>query len=277
MIQYHKLVFPKDKEFGLTTFRHEDVGLKGVGSGKPHVDLSHLISKSEFAELDYEIGIGLVKNKSSLPGSVRGQMPPKLRRAFFNEIEPEVMNNLDHHDPDGRHRAAMKSMTRVERQKYALMVLGAAPVWHQLLYVRNIDPTPGYESIRPYWTEEGVALFPKVKAFAGRLPFKFLGRILIFATYPYAPIPPHRDWVQAPHREHHINISGHLGRPIYVYDEMRDQKHYLPKDVRAYMFNLRDYHGVDSFPRYSYTLKFEGLFDDDLCRELGLKDGFVWK
>lgn len=276
MIQYHKLVFPKDKEFGLTSFKHEDVGLKGV-MGRPYVDLSKLISQVDFDEIDYEIGIGLVKNKTGIPGSVRGQMPPALRKDFFRDIESEVMNNLDHYDPDGRHRIAMRDMNRIERQKYGLMVLGAAPIWHQLLYVRNIDPTPGYEKISPYWTDEGLALFPKVKALAEKLPFKFLGRILIFASYPHAPIPPHRDWVQAPHKEHHINISGHLGRPIYVFDELKNEKIYLPENVRAYMFNLRDYHGVDGFPRYSYTLKFEGLFSDELCAELEMPEGFVWK
>ncbi len=39
--------------------------------------------------------------------------------------------------------------------------MGGLPVWHQLIYIRNNDPTHGYEEIKPYWTEEAKKAFPK--------------------------------------------------------------------------------------------------------------------
>ncbi|MGE0632412.1 MAG: hypothetical protein AB7O96_08395 [Pseudobdellovibrionaceae bacterium] len=277
MHQYHRIIRPQDKEFGQTTFKHEDIGLKGV-TGRPFLDLGFLLSEEKFAELDFEIGVGIAKTRDAIPGgSVRGQIPPKLKNAFGGDLESEVMNNLSQLDPTGKHREAMRKMTRHERQKYCYMVLGSAPVWHQLLYVRNIAPTSGWEEIKPFWTKEGLELFPKVVEFAKTLPFKVLGRILIFCTYPYYPIPTHRDWIQIPHQDHHINVTSKLNRGIYVYDEKKDKKIYLPPEVRAYFFNLRDYHGVEAYPSYTYTLKFEGLFTDEFSQQIGLDEGYVWR
>ena len=56
------------------------------------------------------------------------------------------------------------------------------------------------------------------------LPFKNLGRVVIFCTYPYYPVHAHRDWIQCPHRDHHINFTSRFDRGIYVYDEIKDEK-----------------------------------------------------
>jgi len=277
MHQYHKIYRPKDKEFGLSTFAHEDIGLKGVG-GRPFIDLDFLLTQNQFNEMDFEIGVGMAKTKDAIPGgSVRGQIPPALRKDFGGVLESEVMNNLEHYDPTGKHREAMRTMERHERQKYCYMVLGSVPVWHQLIYIRNIAPTAGWQNIEPFWTKEGLKLFPKVVEYAKTLPFKVLGRVLIFCTYPHYPIPTHRDWIQTPHQDHHINITSKLNRGIYIYDEVKNEKTYLPPEVRTYFFNLRDYHGVEAYPQYTYTLKFEGLFTDEFANKIGLDEGYVWR
>ena len=44
---------------------------------------------------------------------------------------------------------------------------------------------------------------------------------------------------------------------------------------RAYLFNDRDYHGVSPVPYFTYTIRVDGQFDDELCEKLGLVDGRI--
>ena len=277
MISYEKLIQPKDK-FGIPTFKHEDIGMKGI-NGNPFVGFDSIIglTDNKWDELDFEIGVGLATNKTGIPGGmVIGEMPPKIAAETLGKLEPQIANNLDEIDPTGKHRSIMDKMTRHERQKYTYMVLGSTPIWHQLVYLRNYEVRKNMGHYEAYWTEEAKQLFPKVINFIETLPFKILGRVVIFCTYPYYPVPAHRDWIQQPHRDHHINFTSRFDRGIYVYDEIKDEKYYLDKNVRGYMFNLRDYHGVDACQLYSYTLKVEGIFTDKICDLLGLKDGFLY-
>ncbi|MFA5489572.1 MAG: hypothetical protein WC284_10180 [Candidimonas sp.] len=278
MIEYHKIIQPK-KEFDLPTFRHEDIGMKGI-NGEPFVVMDdHIgLTEKQWEEIDYEIGIGIATNETAIPGGiVFGEIPPKLVNEVGGLLEPQIMNNIESLDPDGRHRDAMRKMTRHQRQKYAYMVLGSVPIWHQLIYIRNYNmPNSKCGTYDAEWTDEGKKLFPKTIEFMKSMPMEYIGRVLIFCSYPSYPVPPHRDWIQSPHRDHHINFTSKKNRPIYMYDEIKNEKYYLDPNARSYLFNLRDYHGVDGYPRYAYTLKIEGMFDKSLQEKLNLKEGFLW-
>lgn len=277
MIKYEKLLPPKGP-FGIPTFKHEDIGMKGI-NGKPFVALDGYIGLTDeiWEEVNFEIGVGMAINKTGIPGGmVIGELPPKIAGNVLGKLEPQIANNIEEIDPTGKHIAVMKNMTRHERQKYTYMVLGSTPIWHQLIYLRNYEVPKDMRRYDAEWTDEAKSLFPKTIEFINGLPFKNLGRVVIFCTYPYYPVPAHRDWIQCPHRDHHINFTSRFDRGIYVYDEIKDEKYYLEPNVRSYLFNLRDYHGVDACQLYSYTLKVEGTFTDELCQELGLKDGYLY-
>ena len=59
--------------------------------------------------------------------------------------------------------------------------------------------------------------------------------------------------------------------------EKKKEKIYLQDGAKSYFFNNRDYHGVDPEPVYRYTLRVDGTFTDELCKELGLENGYTWK
>ena len=73
-----------------------------------------------------------------------------------------------------------------------------------------------------------------------------------------------------------VVVAREIGRDI-IWDEKKKEKVLLEKGARSYFFNNRDYHGVDPEPVFRYTLRVDGTFTDELCKELGLENGYTWK
>lgn len=266
------------------SYPYAEYGVKGVGKNRlPIVSMDQYIDHSRDQELHIECCKGLALSEEYKMGMVYGGIPPEeVARFGGHDCWSEMLIDIEKYDPTGVHRAALKEVIEQspgkEMQamyKYAYFAMGAVIPWFFALYLKKNDFGKKTQDLGQ-WTE-AAKLFPNVVDYINQLPFKTVGRVLFFTTYPNAGVVIHRDSVVAEHRDHNINLffaSG--GRPSFIWNEKTKEKTYLDKNARSYFFNNRDYHGVDPEPVFRYTLRVDGTFTDELCDQLGLENGHTW-
>jgi hypothetical protein len=277
--------FKKVADQTIVSFSYEEYGIMGVGKNRlPIVSMDDYINHDFDNELHIECCKGLALTNDYKMGMVYGGLPPEeVARFDGHDCWSEILHQIDEHDPTGIHRQALNDIAQrssdnplLAMYKYAYFALGAVIPWFFACYLKKTDfnkkTTDNGE-----WTETSI-LFPKVKEYLATLPFKEIGRVLLFTTYPHAGVVIHRDSVVAEHKDHNINLFFDGGwRPSFIWNEKTKEKVYLEKEAKSYFFNNRDYHGVDPEPVFRYTLRVDGTFTDELCKELGIIDGYTWK
>jgi hypothetical protein len=267
------------------SFDYQKYGIKGVGRNRsPMVNMDQYIDHSMNDELHTECCIGLAQSTEYKLGQTYGAVPRiEQERLGSNDCWSELMRNLEKYDPDGKHKKALEQLVETTPSenlvsafyKYAYFAMNAPIPWFFALYLKHTEFRNK--------TKDGGTLtaaaerFPKLLKYIDTLPFKAVGRILLFTTYPNAGVMMHRDSVMAEHKDHNINLFFTSGRPSYVWDEIENKKTYLDPSARSYFFNNRDYHGVDAEPMFRYTVRIDGTFTDEMQEKLALEDGYTWK
>jgi len=271
--------------FTVPHFNYEEYGINGVGKNRlPIISMDQYIDHSSDQDLHIECCKGLALADDIKMGMVYGALPPEeVQRFHGHDCWTEMIRDLEKYDPTGIHRLAIEDLIRSspgkEMQviyKYAYFALGSVIPWFFALYLKKNDFGKKTQDLGQ-WTESA-KYFPNVIKYLDTLPFKTIGRVLFFTTYPHAGVTIHRDSVVAEHSDHNINLFFDGGwRPSFIWDEKKKIKIYLSRDAKSYFFNNRDYHGVDPEPIFRYTLRVDGTFTDELCEELGLEQGKTWK
>lgn len=267
------------------SFDYIEYDVKGVGVNHlPMVNMDKYIDHSQDEELHRECCIGLAKSNGYQMSMFWGALPPEVRNEYEGRDSwSEMIRYLDQYDPTGYHRASLEEIVatsepkdRVVRiYKYAYFAMGAIVPWFFDLHLKT-NSFAGKGQLGQ-WTPVSEH-FPKLKAYLETLPFKSIGRVLFFTSYPNAGVAIHRDSFVEPHRDHNINLFFTGGdRKSFIWDAQKKEKIYLESGARSYFFNNRDYHGVDPEPRFRYTLRIDGVFTDNMQKELGLEDGYTWK
>lgn len=267
------------------SFGYDEFGAKGVGNSRQLIiPMDKYIDHSLDEELHIECCKGLALAEDIKMGMVYGALPPEEAERFAGKnCWSEMLLDIKKHDPTGVHLSALTDLIKQspgkETQviyKYAYFAMGSVIPWFFALYLKRNDFTSKTED-KGVWTDSA-RYFPKVIEYINKLPFKTIGRVLFFTTYPNAGVVIHRDSIVEEHKDHNINLFFTGGwRPSFVWDEITKEKFYLEKGSRSYFFNNRDYHGVDPEPVFRYTLRVDGTFTDELCKELGLENGYTWK
>lgn len=269
----------------IPSFPYKEYGIKGVGKKRlPIISMDQYIDHTMDHELHIECCKGLAQAEDIKMGMIYGGLPPEEVKRFNNHDSwSEMIRELDKYDASGVHSKAIKDLIfnnpGKEMQviyKYAYYALGAVIPWFFALYLKKSDFNKKTQDVG-HWTESS-KYFPKLINYLDTLPFKTIGRVLLFTTYPQAGVVIHRDSIVAEHSDHNINLFFDGGwRPSFIWDEIKKEKVYLPKNSRSYFFNNRDYHGVDPEPVFRYTVRVDGTFNDELCEKLYLEDGYTWK
>jgi hypothetical protein len=269
----------------IISYPYQEFGIKGVGRNRlPIVSMDQYIDHSQDEQLHIECCKGLAVCNDYNMGMVYGGLPPEEVTKFNgNDSWSEILYNIEQNDPTGVHRQSLKEVADMSpgleyqaMYKYAYFAMGAVIPWFFTCSLKRNNFFNKTNNTGE-WTENA-KYFPNVVKYLGTLPFKSIGRVLFFTTYPRAGVAIHRDSVVVEHKDHNINLffsSG--GRPSFIWDEKLKKKIYLEKDARSYFFNNRDYHGVDPEPVFRYTLRVDGTFTDELCQKLGLENGYTWK
>lgn len=270
----------------IPSFEYYEHGLCGVGKNKiPIVNMDPYIDHSMDKELHYEClkGLAITDIKDYKIAEAGGGFPPEeVARLQGHDGWTEVLKNLDQYDVDGLHKKniieILESDDIYKRRnliKYVYYALGANIPWFFVCYLKYgsfLDKTQQNDN----WTE-CAKNFPKLVEYVKSLPFKSIGRVMFFTTYPNTGVTIHRDLPVGEHKDHVINMYFDGGsRPSFVYDEVNKKKIYIDNTAKSYTFNNRDYHGVDPEPVFRYTLRVDGTFTDELCEKLNLEDGYVY-
>jgi hypothetical protein len=272
-------------QFYVPHFDYQEFGIKGVGKNRiPILSMDQYIDSSQDEELHIECCKGLALSNNYKMGMIYGSVPPEINAEFNGkDCWTEMLKNLKEHDSTGIHRKTIeeiidttdKDLIMQTVYKYCYYALGSIIPWYFALYLKKTSFSKKTEPNENYL--EDCKYFPKLMKYIDTLPFKHIGRILFFTTYPKAGVITHRDSVVSNHKDHNINLYFSAGwRPSYVWNELTKEKIYLEKGARSYFFNNRDYHGVDPEPVFRYTLRIDGTFTDELCDKLGLVDGYTW-
>ena len=267
-------------------FNYHEYGVKGVGKQKiPIVSMDKYIDHGMDAELHIECCKGLALSNDYKMGMVYGDLPPEeVARFDNNSCWSKTLNHLHEIDPSGLHHDALLDIAKKapkgqEMQaiyKYSYFALGSVIPWFFACYLKH-GSFLNKAMENDNWTENA-KYFPKLIEYIKTLPFKSIGRVMFFTTYPKAGVAIHRDSIVTEHKDHNINLFFDGGwRPSFVWDEVSKKKIFLPEGAKSYYFNNRDYHGVDPENIFRYTLRIDGTFTDELCEQLELEDGYTFK
>lgn len=284
MINDQKQTSKKIGNYDIPSFLYEEYGIMGVGKDKKSIiSMDNYINHDQDLELHIESCKGLALCNDFKMGMVYGGLPPEeILRFGGNDCWSEMLHNLEMYDPTGIHLEALKEVAdrsdtpHQAMYKYAYFAMGAVIPWFFACYLKKNEFNKKTKDLGG-WTENA-KFFPKVIEYINTLPFKEVGRILFFTSYPNAGVAIHRDSIVTEHKDHNINLFFEGGwRPSFIWNEKNKQKVYLENNARSYFFNNRDYHGVDSEPIFRYTLRIDGTFTDELCEKLNLENGYTWK
>jgi len=258
-------------------FDYKEIGPQGVGKNNlPIVNMDKYINSKFNEELHIECLKGLaLSEKHFKMGMFIGDLPPEEEKRLGTKSWSRILKD----SKDEIHLNAIKDLLEKTNSfrsayLYSYFGMGATIPWFFGLYLMDNKFTN--KSNNGIYNEDVIKNFPLLKKYIKTLPFKIIGRVMFFCTYPGAGVAIHRDWPMEEHSDHNINLFFTTGRPSFIWDEIKKEKIYLEKEATSYFFDNRDYHGVDAENTFRYTLRIDGTFEDEICDELGLIDGKTW-
>lgn len=115
---------------------------------------------------------------------------------------------------------------------------------------------------------EARRLLPKTVAFIESLPFREIGRCVLFGIEANDHAPAHRD--SEPGRAlsiaQSISFDPRGDKGFYLVDPAGQNQTVV--ESRIYWFNDMDYHGVLAAPRFRYSVRVDGVFEPDFVERL---------
>lgn len=273
--------------FSLDYHEYKEYGIKGVGTdGVPIVNMDPYIDHSMDDELHIEVCKGMALSKNYDLGRCNGAIAPFEREKYNADCLAITLSKIEELENSSVHIGALHEIVNKRQHesihdlhqavyRYCYYALNSIIPWFYVLYLKK---SSFFEKNNDggTWTNDSKH-FPKLLKYIDSLPFKHVGRVKIFTSYPGAGVICHRDGVVQAHRDHSINLFFLGYRPTYVWDEITKKKTFLEKGAKSYFFNNRDFHGVEAESVFRYTVRVDGEFTDELQKELKLDNGYTWR
>lgn len=110
--------------------------------------------------------------------------------------------------------------------------------------------------------------FPKTIEFVQSLPFQQIGRCNIMGLQSFDHGTVHRDGEpdEQDEPDHFITFVPGGEKRLFLWDP--EERREIFVDGRVFWFNDFDYHGVDSAPHFRYSIRVDGVFQDDFLKRL---------
>lgn len=269
-------------------------GLVGIWH-RPYIDLEPLLDLGALDEVHEEICLGLATVDVELTGggltsmgvtspSVRrdpyldygeaiAALTPDERRRFVSLAdEPELF------DPDELTAATFGDETDHPLSRAQELWLSYAkgvyfPWKVAYHFVQNDRWDDKHSGAGKSFGAEAERVFPKTVRFLRGLPFREIGRCLVFGLAANDHAPVHRDAEpgQSLSTLHAMSICPARNKRFFLTDPT--ETHELCVPSRAYWFNEADYHGVHADPFFRYSIRVDGVFDDAFFAELSRRHG----
>lgn len=243
----------KDDIFGnVYKFEHTDSPILGISDQTfynftPYCDF-------DMEKIDDEVCLALSTLDLSKYPTVSGVVPPKIL-----EQHPHLKFEHEYLYEYSEDKEMFRNMSQMERRKYLFFKKKITIPWFFILDLKPNMFKTRQKDLNP-WNEIS-SKFPYLKSCIEQMPFLEIGRVVIYGSWPDAAVPCHRDDLPTKEFGDHINFNPGGYRPVYIYDSITDKKTYLPEEYKFYAFNTTDYHGVDSIPHFSYTIRVDGVYD----------------
>tara|TARA_B100000131_G_scaffold299379_1_gene319822 strand:+ start:911 stop:1600 length:690 start_codon:yes stop_codon:yes gene_type:complete len=215
------------------------------------IDLEPHFNVDEIKALDYEICMGIALSEHYLPTpGVKSQNLEYPPSKFEYEYKTQF--------PDW-----YESLTTYQRRMF-MRVYDRACLPVRAIYVKKQDDyTKKHLDSHSKFTKNAKH-FPKLINFIDNIPFKEYGRIEIFVCDPNNGVPEHLDAIdeEDPNRE--------PGDFIWFTPRGNDKKFYVKDDTEhkhyashISWFNERDIHGSDPVPYSTYSIRVDGIFEEE--------------
>jgi len=256
--------------------------------GRPFVDLSPLIDTSVLPELDEEIVCALPHLEVSYTGGSlkwMGVTAPWVDRDPYVDYmrvietmpEDELARFVSYGEapneaPNGDARAfgdeTDNPLSRAQMLylKYRYGVYFPWKVCFHLLENDTWDDKHSGEG--KDFDPEARRLLPKTVAFVENLPFREIGRVVLFGIEANDHAPAHRDSEpgKALAIAQSISFDPRGDKGFYLTDPGGESRTVV--DAKIYWFNDMDYHGVEPAPRFRYSIRVDGTFEDGFVEEV---------
>jgi hypothetical protein len=241
----------------IVKFEHQDTPIIGINN----VKFKNLTQYCNFdlEKMDEEICYALSKLDLNRLPTVPGVVPPKLqkRNNHIYQFEHEVLFDLD-----GEEKQRIKDLNQMQRRKYLFYKRKIVIPWYFIIELKPNKFATKEKDLFP-WNEISNN-FSYLKSCVVNMPFKEIGRVVIYGSWPNSEVECHRDDLPTENPGNHINFNPGGYRPVYLYDSNSNNKFYLPEEYKFYAYNTTDYHGVDPLPYFSYTVRVDGIFNDNI-------------
>jgi glycine betaine catabolism A len=258
--------------------------------GQPYQRLEHLVGEELLDAIDREVTVGLSRVESGYTGGSlkwMGVVAPWCMddgyRDLMHAIEAFTPDELAEFvaladdpsafDLDGAHDYQFGDETEHPLNRAQMRYLayrhGVYFPWKVCYHLLENDRWEDKHSgTGKNFGEEALEVFPRTIAAIRSLPFREIGRAVIFGLEPNDHAPLHRD--SEPGNSltvaQSITIDPRGNKRFHLQNAPHDEP--LIVDARVYWFNDMDYHGVLADPFFRYSIRIDGQFDPAFVRDL---------
>lgn len=238
--------------------------MKGI-AGKPFINCDEYIDVDKLKSLDKKIILGIAKSEPTKTYFSDDLLEEwEHGKHIFCPTVPYMMLLLKHKHITQEQFLEFRELKEWEQQQWWL---------HLSLPLRNpswsiVLRTPSdymFKNLGEYNKNTAVIEhFPELAHFIfGSLPFKEVGRIVIFLQDQDSPVVIHRDKINTmdPHEIHQrefLYLQPNGLKKFFIIDDETQEKHYV--NCSSAFFNELDYHGADGVPRLTYSVRVDGVF-----------------
>jgi Rieske 2Fe-2S family protein len=256
--------------------------------GRPFVDLAPLIDTACFPALDEEIALGLARvDVSQTGGSLKwmGVVAPWFEEDPYRDYG-HVIGSLGSEewrrfvslaeDParyDGAEPGEVRFGDETDnplsraQMRYLAYRHGVYFPWKVCYHLLSNDRWEDKHSGEgKSFSEEAARIFPQTVAFVRALPFREIGRCVIFGLHENDHAPAHRDTEPGQPIAQSISFSPRPGKRFYVCGDGGEPKQVVTSPI--YWFNDMDWHGVEAGTTFSYSIRVDGVFERGFERSL---------
>ena len=258
--------------------------------GRPYIDLSPFIDTSAFAAIDDEMTYALSRLESTYTGGSlkwMGVVAPwvhadpyadygQVIEGFSRQEFARFVSLAD--DPDeidldrqrdyvfGDETDHPLSRAQMLWLKHRHGVYFPWKVCYHLLHDERFEDK--HSGAGKDFTDEAKRELPKTVELVRSLPFREIGRCVVFGIEANDHAPAHRDSEpgQALHIPHSISFAPGKKKRFYLCDPEGESVAVV--DAPIYWFNDMDYHGVLPDPFFRYSVRVDGVFDPEFLRRL---------
>jgi Rieske 2Fe-2S family protein len=255
--------------------------------GLPYVDLTKIVDPTPLDDVHEEVCLALARVETSYTGGTLKWMgvtaPPVECDGYvdamfaigrFGPSELATFTALGDDDESGRWHVREfgdetdRPFTRAQmlylKYRYGVYFPWKV-VYHLLENVRWEDKNSGAGKA---FGDEALAFFPKTVEFVRRLPFREIGRCVLFGLEAHDHAPLHRDTAPGSKEEidHSISICPRGDKTLFLASP--DLRRRVPVKSRLYWFNDMDWHGVEPAPVFRYSIRVDGVFEPEFLEQL---------